>query len=281
MIVMTSLMIPEQIQSAQYLEAASIDITLASIGWAMIVLLVAFIADVMTNRITERAVERRGGVDDHVTATLKKTSSYVIYSIALVLVLGAFVPLSALGAAVGLIGLGISFALREMIANFISGVMILLHRPFKIGDQIEAEGEQGTVDDIRIRATDVKTFDGRKVMIPNSKLYNDTVINNTAYENRRFDVVVGIGYDEDIQEAKTLAGEALNESETIEEDPAPQVVVEELGDSSVGIKLRGWTSSRRAGIVKASSEVTQKVKEKYDENGIDIPYPIRTVYMEE
>jgi len=168
-----------------------------------------------------------------------------------------------------------------MIANFISGLMILINRPFKIGDQITVEGESGTVRDIQIRATSVKTYDGRKVIVPNSTLYNDTVINNTAYDERRFEVVVGIGYDEDIQKAKDLAMESLKEAEGVDPEPEPQVFVNELGGSSVDLKLRGWTKPSKANMVKSASEVTQIVKEKYDEAGIDIPYPIRTVYMNE
>lgn len=167
-----------------------------------------------------------------------------------------------------------------MIANFVSGILILTTRPFKVGDQISVDDEAGTVKDIKIRATDVKTYDGRKVIVPNSKLYNETVVNNTAYDERRFDVVVGIGYDDDIEAAKEKAIKALEDSEHVSDHNDPQVLVSDLGDSSVELKLRGWTRPSRASLVAASSDVTQNVKEYYDEEGIDIPYPIRTVFME-
>ncbi len=265
-------------EAAPYLPA---EITFTAIGGALVVILLAFAADFITNRLVERSIERSNGTK-HASATAQKLTSYIIYAVSLVVILGLFgVPLSALGTAVGLIGLGISFALREMIANFISGLMILINRPFVIGDQIEAEGEAGTVEDIRVRATDMRTFDGRKVIIPNSKLYNETVVNNTGYGKRRFDVIVGIGYDEDIQTARDLALETLKEAESVELDPEPAVLTDELDGSSVNLRLRAWTHTGRASVVKAASEVTQLVKEKYDEEGIDIPYPIRTVYMEE
>jgi len=116
-----------------------------------------------------------------------------------------------------------------MIANFFSGVLILATRPFKVGDQIEIEGESGTVRDIKVRATDIKTYDGRKVIVPNSKLYNDTVINNTAYDERRFDVIVGISYDDNIETAKEQAMKALKDSEKVSDHQDPQVIVSELG----------------------------------------------------
>ena len=243
--------------------------------------LVGYFANKFSNLMVERAVKRRGG-DPHAAVTGKKLTSYIIYPLTFVAVLGVFgFPLSALAGAVGLIGLGISFALKDMIANFFSGILILATRPFKVGDQIEVGGEAGTVKDIKIRATDVKTYDGRKVIVPNSKLYNDTVINNTAYDERRFEVIVGISYDDDIEKAKEKAMDALEDSEQVSDHQDPQVLISELGGSSVDLKLRGWTKPSKASLVAASSEVTQKVKEYYDDEDIDIPYPIRTVFMEE
>ena len=245
------------------------------------VIVAAYIANKVSNRGIDRTVDRRNG-SKHASATGKKLTAYVIYSLGFVGLLGVFgVPLTALGTAVGLIGLGISFALKDIIANFISGIFIMINRPFKIGDQIKVEGEEGTVQDIQIRATAIKTYDGRKVIVPNSKLYSGTVINNTAYDERRFDVVVGIGYADDIEKAKELAAETLEEAEGVEVEPQPQVLVNELGGSSVNLKLRGWTKPSKANMVASASEVTQLVKQKYDSKGIDIPYPIRTVYMED
>ncbi|MFB6144701.1 MAG: mechanosensitive ion channel family protein [Candidatus Nanohaloarchaea archaeon] len=265
----------------QLLSSLGIEIQAMTLLMAAAVFAVAYIANKLSDRGIERAVERREG-SEHASATAKKLSAYVIYSLGLVAVLGVFgVPLTALGTVVGLIGLGISFALKDIIANFISGIFIMVNRPFKIGDQIKVEGEEGTVKDIRIRATAIKTYDGRKVIVPNSKLYSGTVVNNTAYDERRFEVIVGVGYDDDIEKAKELAMDTLEEAEGVEAEPGPEVLVNELGGSSVNLKLRGWTKPSKANMVKSASEVTQLVKQKYDAEGIDIPYPIRTVYMEE
>ena len=251
------------------------------IAVAAVVVVAGWAVNKLSNVLIARSIRRRNG-DKHVIKTSQRISGYAIYSLTGVALLGVFgVPLAALGTMVGLIGLGLSFALKDMIANFISGLLIMINRPFKIGDQIEVSGEAGTVRDIKIRASEIKTYDGRKVIVPNSTLYSNTVINNTAYDERRYEVVVGVGYDDDIEKAKELAMETLEEAEMTEDDPEPQVLVDELGGSSVNLKLRGWTKPSKANMVKASSEVTQLVKDKYDEAGIDIPYPIRTIYMEE
>lgn len=268
-------------QLSSSVEFLGVSLTFNTVMWVIAASAAGFVANKFSNYLIARSIEKKNG-DEHAIVTAKKISAYVIYSLTLVAVMGIFgLPLSALASAVGLIGLGVSFALKDMIANFISGLMILVNRPFKIGDQITVEGESGTVKDIQIRATAVKTYDGRKVIVPNSTLYNDTVINNTAYDERRLEVVVGVGYDDDIEKAKELAMETLQEAEGVDAEPEPQVLVNELGGSSVDLKLRGWTKPSKANMVKSASEVTQIVKEKYDEVGIDIPYPIRTVYMHE
>lgn len=247
----------------------------------VILLIGGFLANKISNILISKSVDHRGG-DQHAKKSAKRLTAYIIYPLTFVAVLGTIgVPLSALGATVGLIGLGLSFALQDIIANFISGVLIMIGRPFEIGDQIEIGDEEGTIRDIKTRATEIKTYDGRKVIVPNSHLYNNQVINNTGYGNRRLNVIVGISYDDDIKKAKELAEEVLEEADSIESNPEPQVLVDELGGSSVNLKLRGWTDNRRANIVSGASEVTQLVKEKYDKAGIDIPYPIRTVYMED
>ncbi|MFB6174342.1 MAG: mechanosensitive ion channel family protein, partial [Candidatus Nanohalobium sp.] len=150
----------------------------------MVVLLIAWSLNRLSDKMVERTISKRSG-HKHAEFMAKKATSYVIYTISGFAILGVFgVPLSALGTFLGLIGLGISFALRDTISNFIAGLMIMVNQPFKVGDQIETQGEEGTVKDIRIRATDVKTYDGRKVIVPNSQLYNNVVVNNTAYDER-------------------------------------------------------------------------------------------------
>lgn len=274
----------EQIRNAieplrNYFMKFGISFTVETLITAFVIGLVAIVFKNILNRVINRGVARRGG-DKHAAVTAKKVTGYVVYSLTVLIILGVFgIPMSAIGASIGLIGLGISFALKDMISNFISGMMILINRPFKIGDQIKVEGESGTVKDVRIRATDVKTFDGRKIIVPNSKLYNGTVENLTYYDERRFEVVVGVGYDDDIKRAKEIAENVLQEADGVIESPSPDVLVTELGGSSVNLKLRGWTTPTRSNMVHVASDITSMIKNRYDDEGIDIPYPIRTVFM--
>jgi len=256
-----------------------LNITLTTLIVAAGIIVLGWFANKISNKMVDKAIKERGG-DKNAAISAKKVTAYAIYPVTIVIASGVLgVPVGSFGTALGLIGLGLSFALKDVIANFITGILILIGQPFKVGDQIKAGGEEGTVKDIKVRATDIKTYDGRKVIIPNSQLYNGVVINNTAYDERRFEVIVGVGYDEDISTAVELARESLEESEMVETEPEPQVLVNELGGSSVNLKLRGWTKPSKANMVQAASEVTQGVKEKYDKEGIDIPYPIRTIYM--
>ena len=267
-----------------YLEPVEAYISGLAVGWTTLIeigvlLGFAWVVNLGSNILIKRSIEKKNG-DEHAIKTAKRLSAYIIFSIAFIIALGLLgVPSTALGTFAGLIGLGLSFALRDMIANFISGIMIMVTRPFKIGDQVRVGGEEGTIKDIQIRASEIKTYDGRKLIVPNSDLYNKTVINNTAYDERRFEVIVGIGYDEDIKAAREAAMEALENTENVEETPEPQVLVDALDDSSVNLKLRGWTKPSKANMVKSASAVSEAVKDRYDEEGIDIPFPIRTVYM--
>lgn len=260
---------------------SSVSFGLTSLLAVIIVLALGYLA----NRASNMAIEnymRREHIDNHIIKTSKKISAYAIYGLTIVAVLGVIgVPATALGTVVGLLGLGLSFAMRNVIENFISGIFLLVNQEFKIGDQIEVDGHAGVIEDIQIRASEIRTFDGRQVIVPNSKLFSNIVTNYTAYSKRRFEVIVGIGYEDDIRKAREIALEVLNESDYVEEDPDPQVLVDSLDDSSVNLKLRGWTRPQRSDVLKSSSEVANEVKDRFEEEGINIPFPIRTVQMED
>jgi len=189
-----------------------LNITLTTLSVAAVIVVLGWFANKISNKMVDKAIKERGG-DKNAAISAKKVTAYAIYPVTIVIASGVLgVPVGSFGTALGLIGLGLSFALKDVIANFITGILILIGQPFKVGDQIKAAGEEGTVKDIKVRATDIKTYDGRKVIVPNSQLYNGVVINNTAYDERRFEVIVGIGYDDDINTAVELAHESLNES---------------------------------------------------------------------
>jgi small-conductance mechanosensitive channel len=203
-----------------------------------------------------------------------------------VLVIGVFCAASVLfpglsaGDLVGVLGLSsvaVGFAFKDIFQNFLAGVLILAQRPFQIDDQIVVAGYEGAVEDISVRSTLLRTYNGERVIIPNATIYNSEVQVRTAHENRRTSFSTGIGYGEDIEEGREVIRQATLECEGVLDDPAPQIFVSGHGDSSVNFDVRFWTKSRQADATRTKNEVATKVKYALDEAGIEIPYPYRTV----
>jgi len=184
---------------------------------------------------------------------------------------------TSLLAVFGAAGLAIGLALKDSLGNFSSGVMIILFRPFKVGDFIEAGGVSGVVEQVRMFATVMRSGDNREIIVPNSQIYSGTIINYSARETRRIDLVFGIGYDDDIAKAKQIFEEIMQQDERILADPAPSVAMGELGDNSVNFNVRPWVKSGDYWPVRA--DMLEKVKLAFDANGISIPYPQRDVHL--
>ncbi|MBE7157780.1 MAG: mechanosensitive ion channel family protein, partial [Rhodospirillales bacterium] len=159
--------------------------------------------------------------------------------IALVIAIPSFTP-AKLISVLGLSSVAIGFAFRDILQNFFAGILLLLAEPFRIGDQIIVNGFEGTVEEIQTRATYLQTYDGRRVVIPNSNLFTNSVTVNTANDKRRLQYDVGIGYGDDVDRACALIIEAAREVENTLDDPAPEALVVDLADSSVNIRVRWW-----------------------------------------
>jgi small-conductance mechanosensitive channel len=181
----------------------------------------------------------------------------------------------------GIGSVAIGFAFRDIFQNFLAGLIILVTDAFHIGDQIivESEGLEGTVTDIQTRATTIITYDNRQIIIPNATLFTNAVTINTATRNRRSEFVVGIGYDSDIDTAIRLIEEAVTEVDGVLSDPAPDVLVDDLAPSTVNLRVRWWTDTRRSSVTATKSVVVRRVKYLLDEHHIDMPYPSRTLYI--
>ncbi|MBD2628277.1 mechanosensitive ion channel family protein [Trichormus variabilis] len=179
----------------------------------------------------------------------------------------------------GISGVAIGFAFRDILQNFLAGILILLTEPFQIDDQIVFKGFEGTVENIETRATTIRTYDGRRIVIPNSELFTNSVTVNTAFDNRRLEYDVGIGYGDDIDLAKQLMLDALHSIDEVLKDPAPDVLAMELAESTVNIRVRWWIKPpRRADDLSSRDKVISAIKQKlYVENGIDLPYPTRQI----
>ncbi|AFZ33899.1 MscS Mechanosensitive ion channel [Stanieria cyanosphaera PCC 7437] len=178
----------------------------------------------------------------------------------------------------GISGVAIGFAFRDILQNFLAGILILLTEPFKIDDQIVFKEYEGTVENIQTRATIIRTYDGRRIVIPNSELFTNSVTVNTAFESRRMEYDVGIGYGDNIDEAKRLILEALDSIDTVLREPAPDVLVIDLAESTVNIRTRWWIKPpRRADDLEARDQVLAAIKNKLTANGIDLPFPTQQI----
>ncbi len=178
----------------------------------------------------------------------------------------------------GISGVAIGFAFRDILQNFLAGILILLTEPFQIDDQIVFKNFEGTVENIETRATTIKTYDGRRIVIPNAELFTNSVTVNTAFDKRRLEYDVGIGYGDDIDRAKQLMLEAMHSVEQVLKDPAPDVLVMDLAESTVNIRARWWVNPPRwADALDSRDKVLTAIKKKLMANGIDLPFPTQQI----
>jgi len=201
-----------------------------------------------------------------------------------IIVLGILIALAQIGISLGplLAGLGVAgfvigFALQDTLSNFAAGMMILIYRPYDVGDLIEACGESGTVSKMSLVSTIILTLDNQTIFLPNNKIWGDVVKNVTAQTMRRIDMIFGISYSDDIPKTEKVLQEILDSHDRVLADPEPMVRVHELGDSSVNFAVRPWVNMDDYWDV--YWDITRSVKIRFDEEGISIPFPQRDVHM--
>ncbi len=179
--------------------------------------------------------------------------------------------------ALGIGGVAIGFAFKDIFQNLLAGILLLIRHPFRAGDEITSGDFTGTVESIETRATYIRTYDGQRVIVPNSVIYTESVTVITAYDLLRSDVDIGIGYGDDITHAKRLALEAVKGVDGVLSDPPPDVLLWELAGSSKNLRVRWWTKPKRAGVVLIKSDVQQAVAEALVNAGIDLPFPTQQI----
>lgn len=199
-------------------------------------------------------------------------------------IVGTIIALGILGldfatllATLGLTSVAIGFSLKDVLSNYISGVILLAARPFRINDQVVIGEYEGTITQIQLRSTTIKTYDGRMVYIPNQSVFEASIINNTASPKRRSSVIVGIDYEADLEQAKQVIFAALDPIIKVEKYPEPDILVHELAASTVNLEVRFWVDSQRAGFLQTTSEATQAIKEALEKAGIEMPTDIYTL----
>lgn len=246
---------------------------------ALVVVLIS-IALARAVRKVVRTAMARTSTEGHVDILIAQIAYVGSLSVGVIISLSILgVELAALFTGLGVAGFAIGFAMKDILGNFISGIILLIQRPFTIGDAVMIADVEGTVTNIRIRDTEITTYDGRIVFIPNNTLSTSNIINLTALPERRVDVDVGISYGSDINEAIGVCLGAVGTLKGVAKDPAPEVLVIGFADSAVMLQVRVWVAWRDEGYPRLKSEAYRLVKEALDNAGIEIPFPIRTLYF--
>jgi len=249
-----------------------------TIQFVVALTVVVLVGRIVALPIVDRLLDRRG-LDRHAKRPLKKVAGFLIWFVAVAIAFG-FAGFGDFLTAIATIGaaatLAIGLAMQDVLSNFVAGIFIFTDKPFRIGDWIEWDGNAGVVEDISLRVTRVRTFDNELLTVPNSQLTDGVIKNPVAKDKLRLQFLFGIGYDDDIDRATDIILEEAEAHEGILEDPEPTVRLTELGDSSVGLKSRIWISEpSRSDFVTIRGEYVHAVKERFDDVGIDIPYPNR------
>lgn len=250
----------------------------------LIAAIVIFILALYVGRLGFRAVEKiftKRRVDPELTLLMARIAQWTIIIFGTIWAL-AQVNFNVTGfvAGLGIVGFTVGFALKDIAENFVAGILLLLQQPFDIGDAVEVNGYGGTVTDIEIRSTTIRTWDGLLVIIPNAAVYGNPITNYSKVNKRRISLTVGVGYDTDLDKADALMLEVAHRLPGIKTDPAPVVVFNEFGDSAINATLYFWIDTSEAGYFGSLDAVVKGVKTAFAREGIDIPFPIQTVYMQ-
>ena len=251
---------------------------LPNIALAVLVFFILWMVGKFVGRLVRRTADSQGRHDLGKVLGGFVKAAITLFGFAIALTILA--PSLSVGSLVSSLGIGsvaIGFAFQDILQNWLAGLLILLRQPFEIGDQIVVKEFEGTVEHIETRATIIKTYDGQRVVIPNSEVYTNAVVVRTAHDTRRSQWDVGVGYSTDIREACDIAVRVMGETEGVLSDPSPEALPWELAASGVNIRLRWWTKSGRANVVHATSDIVRNLKIAYDEAAIDIPYETNVV----
>ncbi len=245
---------------------------------ALAILIGGWVVAGWVHRKLLRVLGRAPRVDETLKPVIANVVRYAILVFVLIAVLAQFgVQTTSMIAVLGAAGLAVGLALQGTLQNIAAGIMILFLRPFRVGDYIDAEGLAGTINEIGLFTTQMRTYDGIYVEVPNGQIWNRAIRNYSRVEARRLDLVVGIAYDDDIDKALAAMMDLLVKDERVNDDPEPQVMVKELGDSSVNLNLRCWAASGDYWSLRF--DLTKAVKQRLDAEGISIPFPQRDVHL--
>jgi small conductance mechanosensitive channel len=242
------------------------------------VLIIAWFIAKLLSAGVHRALTRIKGTSKLLEDFLVKSIRWIVMSIGIIMALAALeVGVGPLLAVIGAAGFVVAFALQDSLSNFASGLMILIFRPFDVGDVIDAGGVSGKVESMNLISTTIKTFDNKNMIVPNNKITTDVITNATGVRHRRVDMEFGIAYDADTDRAQAILEEIIGSHPKVLADPAPTIALHTLGDNSVNFIARPWTLT--ADYWEVFWDVTKAVKKRFDSEGIGIPFPQRDVHL--
>ncbi len=247
---------------------------LPRLGAALLILLAAQLLSKWLTRLLRKRMEA-GQRDPELIVLLEMITRLGVLALGIALALEQIAPgrFTSLIAGLGVGGIAIGFGLQDIIKNFISGILILLQQPFEIGDSIEVSDFGGTVLNISVRSTELKTWDGRIVIIPNGAVYASSVVNYSKSVHRRVSLTVGVGNDSDLDKVARITHQVIAGLPGVLKDPPPSVTFRNFGDSSIDFTLLFWTDTMEVGINNAQDAAIKALKETFDREGIDLPYP--------
>ncbi len=241
------------------------------------ILIIGALVISLLTRTMRKILKRSSRVTETLERFLLNAINKVLWVVLLMIALPRLgIDIAPLVAGLGVTGFIVGFAFQESLGNLASGLMIILNQPFQKGDFVEAAGHQGVIQEINMMATTMTTPDNKKIIVPNRTVWGGSIINYSAFEQRRVDMTVGVSYSADLAKTKELIIQTLNEIEGVLKDPAPTIEIVELADSSVNFVVRPW--SKTGDYWAVFFEFQRRIKATLDQNGIEIPFPQMDVH---
>jgi small-conductance mechanosensitive channel len=246
---------------------------------AVLIFIIGFYLAKFARKVTVRTMERRKA-DKEITILTGRIVRWTVIVFALIFgIQQTGQEVSALLAGLGILGFTVGFALKDVSANFVAGMLLLIQQPFDIDDTIEVSGYTGTVINVDLRSTELITLDGRHILIPNSDVFTNTIINYTRTKMRRISLPIGVGYDADLEMVEKLACKTVAQIPGVLTDPAPAVFFDGFGDFAMSITVAYWYDTGETGLAAAKNAGIVAVKKAFEDAGIDMPYPTQAVIV--
>ena len=250
-----------------------------NVAIALIIFIVSLYVARLLSNVLKRVMTQRN-IDREVTLLLTQLTRWSIIVLGTITALQRFFDVSAFIAGLGILGFTVGFALQEIMQNFVAGIILLIQQPFEVEDVIETDQFIGTILAINIRTTEMKTLDGRIVIIPNAAILSNPITNYTRAEFRRVELAVGVSYDADPTEVRHSVTKAIQNVPGFVGEPAPTVVFHTFGGSSIDLSAYFWINMAQSNPLLAKDAAIELVKAALDKKGIEIPFPITTVFTQ-